>query len=146
MAVPARFTVITLGVADVGRAASFYERLGFTRKMKATGDEVAFFETGGTALALWSWDKAAKECGTPADPRPRAFRGIMLAWNCSTPPEVDAAMEQALASGAQLLKAAHATDYGGYAGYFADLDGHVWEIVTAPGISVQADGRVSLPA
>jgi len=140
-----RFTVITLGVADVGRAAAFYERLGFTRKMKATGDEVAFFETGATVLALWSWDKAARECGVAGEPHPPAFRGTMLAWNCSSPAEVDAAMAQALALGARELTPAHATDYGGYAGYFADPDGHVWEVVTAPGIAVQADGRVALP-
>ncbi len=140
-----RFTVITLGVAEVRRSAGFYERLGFSRRLRQTGDEVAFFETGATALALYPWGKTAMEAGMPEEPRPAAFRGCTLAWNCGSASEVDAAMAQALAAGARLLKAAAATDYGGYAGYFADPDGHVWEAVTAPGIVVREDGRVALP-
>lgn len=145
MSVKPRFSVITIGVADVRRAADFYERLGFTRKLKVTGDEVAFFETGATAFSLFRWDRAAAEPGVPDQPRPTTFRGTTLAWNCNTNAEVDAAMAHALSVGATLLKPAHKTDYGGYAGYFTDPDGHVWEVVTAPGITVRDDGRVALP-
>ena len=146
MSVTPRFTVITIGVADVLRAAAFYERLGFKRKMKgAPADEVAFFETGATAFSLFAWDKAAAETALPDQPRPTTYRGVTLAWNCNSKSEVDDALALALASGAKLLKAAHATVYGGYAGYFADPDGHSWEVVTAPGISVGQEGRVTLP-
>lgn len=146
MAIQPRFTVITIGVEDVRRAAAFYEKLGFKRKVKgAPADEVAFFETGTTAFSLFQWDSAAKEPGLSAHPRPTGFRGITLAWNCNSPAEVDAAMAHALACGGKQLKAAHKTAYGGYAAYFADPDGHCWEIVTAPGISVRPDGHVALP-
>ena len=146
MSVTPRFTVITIGVEDVRRAAQFYERLGFARRMKnIPSDDVAFFETGATAFSLYKWDKAAAEPGVPANPRPTTFRGTTLAWNCNSNAEVDEAMAHALAAGAKLLKAAHATPYGGYAGYFADPDGHTWEVVTAPGITVRDDGRVALP-
>jgi uncharacterized protein len=141
----ARFTVVTLGVKDVGKSAAFYEALGFARKFKATGDEVAFFETGGSVLALYTWDKLALDAALPSDPRPATFRGITLAWNCRTEPEVDATLAFAAAQGATILKPAHPTDYGGYSGYFADADGHPWEVVVAPGIEVGEDRRVHLP-
>src|SRR5690606_35437880 len=120
MAVTPRFTVITIGVEEVRRSAQFYEKLGFVRKVKATGDAVAFMETGATALSLFQWDRAAKEPGVPANPRPTTFRGTTLAWNCSSPSEVDEALAHALSAGATLLKPAHKTEYGGYAAYFAD--------------------------
>ena len=141
----ARLTVVTLGVADMKRSIAFYERLGFARKMRATGEEVAFFDTGGSVLALYSWDKLAADAMLPDQPRPQAFRGVTLAWNCASPGEVDAVMAHAMAQGGRQLKAAHRTDYGGYSGYFADPDDHPWEVVTAPGIEVMADGRVRLP-
>ncbi len=80
---PARFTVVTLGVRDVRASARFYEALGFVRKMHATGDIVAFFQTGGTVLALYPWDKLAEDAQVPDQPRPQAFRGVTLAWNCA---------------------------------------------------------------
>ncbi len=142
---PARFTAITLGVADMRASVRFYEALGFVRKMRMTGDTVAFFHTGGTVLALYPWDKLADEAQVPDLPRPQAFRGVTLAWNCSSPAEVDGAMAHALAAGGRLMKPAAATNYGGYAGYFADPDGHVWEIVVAPGLSVSDDGLLAVP-
>ncbi|MDQ2079598.1 VOC family protein [Xanthobacteraceae bacterium Astr-EGSB] len=141
----ARFTVITLGVAQVGAAAAFYERLGFARRLRATGEEVAFFETGASVIALYPWDKLAAEAGLAEAPRPAAFRGIVLAWNCNSRADVDAALAQAAAAGARVIKPAQATEYGGYAGYFCDPDGHVWEAVTAPGLTVAPDGRLDVP-
>jgi predicted lactoylglutathione lyase len=141
----ARFTVITLGSRDMRRAIAFYEALGFHRKMRATGDEVAFFDTGASVIALYGWDKLAADAMLPAGPAPTGFRGVTLAWNCTSREEVDQAMAHAKACGATVLKPAQATDYGGYAGYFADPDGHCWEAVTAPGIEVTSDGRVKLP-
>jgi predicted lactoylglutathione lyase len=142
---PARFTVITLGVSDVGASARFYEALGFSRKMRATGDAVAFFETGGTVVALYPWSKLAEDAEVPDQPRPQAFRGVTLAWNCNSEADVDRAMAHALAAGGRLVKPARPTSYGGYAGYFADPDDHVWEIVVAPGISVLDTGVLALP-
>jgi len=140
-----RLTVITLGVADMRRSIAFYEALGFVRKMRATGEVVAFFETGATAIGLFPWDRLADDATLPDQPRPVAFRGTTLAWNCYSPEEVDEVIEFAVSKGARRLNAAHKTDYGGYSGYFADPDGHPWEAVVAPGIEVGLDRRVHLP-
>ena len=142
---PARFTVVTLGVRDVRASAHFYEQLGFVRKMHATGDIVAFFQTGGTVLALYPWDKLAEDAQVPDQPRPQAFRGVTLAWNCQSEAEVDRAMAHALAVGGRLVKPAVPTSYGGYSGYFADPDGHLWEIVVAPGLSISDTGLLTVP-
>jgi catechol 2,3-dioxygenase-like lactoylglutathione lyase family enzyme len=140
----ARFTVLTLGVEDMRRSIAFYEALGFKRKLRVTGEEVAFFDTGGAVLALYPWDKLAADAAIASLPQPTAFRGIALAWNCQSEAEVDAVLAFAVAQGATLLKAAHRTGYGGYSGYFADPDGHPWEAVVAPGIEVGADNLVHL--
>jgi catechol 2,3-dioxygenase-like lactoylglutathione lyase family enzyme len=145
MKISPRLTVITLGVADMARAIGFYERLGLTRKLKVTGEAVAFFEAGAMTLALFPWDLLAADANQRDLPRPMAFRGTTLAWNCASREEVSASLAHALAAGGRELKAPHETDYGGFSGYFADPDGHAWEIVTAPGIEVQADGRVRVP-
>lgn len=138
-------TVVTLGVRDFSTSVHFYETLGFVRKMRATGDEVAFFDAGGVVLALYRWDMLAADAKLAAEPEPAAFRGMTLAWNRPTPDEVDQGLARALKAGATLLKPAQKTDYGGYAGYFADPDGHVWEAVQAPGMSFTEDGRLVLP-
>ncbi|MGY4154421.1 catechol 2,3-dioxygenase-like lactoylglutathione lyase family enzyme [Bradyrhizobium sp. USDA 4461] len=141
----ARFTVLTLGVSDMRASIVFYESLGFTRKMRATGEEVAFFETGGSVLGLFPWHLLAADAALPDQPRPVAFRGVAIAWNCNDDAEVDRVMAFALSKGATLLKPAQPTSYGGYCGYFGDPDGHAWEVVRAPGFEVRDDGLVSIP-
>ena len=137
-------TVITLGVADMKTSTRFYGALGFARRLQATGEQVAFFDAGSVVLGLYPWDKLADDAAMPDQPRPQVFRGMTLAWNRSTPDEVEEAMSHALSAGARPIKKPHKTFYGGYSGYFADPDGHLWEVVCAPGIDVQADGRVAL--
>jgi catechol 2,3-dioxygenase-like lactoylglutathione lyase family enzyme len=142
MAAPSlRLTVVTLGVADTRRSIAFYDALGLERKAPETGEAVAFFQAGAVVVALYPWDKLAADATLPDAPRPQAFRGSTLAWNCNSREEVDAALTHAVHAGAKLLKPAHETFYGGYSGYFADPDGHPWEVVQAPGITVAADGR-----
>ena len=140
-----RFTVLTLGVSDMRTSIAFYEALGFVRKMRVTGEEVAFFETGGSVLGLFPWHLLAADAALPDQPRPAAFHGVAIAWNCNDDAEVDAVMAFALSKGAKLLNPAAPTSYGGYCGYFGDPDGHAWEVVRAPGFNVGDDGRVSLP-
>src|SRR5712691_11708598 len=123
----------------------FYEALGLPRKLRATGDEIAFFDAGGVVLALFRRHMLAEDAALPEAPRPQAFRGTTLARMCRSDAEVDAVMAHALSIGARLLKAAQHTSFGGYSGYFADPDGHAWEAVRAPGFSLTADGRVTLP-
>ncbi len=138
-------TVVTLGVRDVRASAAFYERLGFERKFRATGDEIAFFDAGGLVLALWDWSKLGTDAALPVEPTPQAFRGSTLAWNRRTRPEVDESFTRAIEAGGRPLRAPESTDYGGYRGYFADPDGHAWEVVTAPGFDFTDDGRLILP-
>ena len=140
-----RLTVVTLGVRDVRTSTQFYEALGFERKVRATGDEISFIAAGGIVLALWSWDKLAADACLAEGPPPQGFRGATLAWNCAAPAEVDTAFAKAMAAGAKLLRQPESTDYGGYRGYFSDPDGHVWEVVQAPGFDFTADGRLILP-
>jgi len=141
----ARLTMVTLGVSNMRASIAFYEALGFARRFNATGEVVAFFDTGGTALGLFPWDELAYDVTLPGQPRPQAFRGMTLAWNCRTTQEVDAVLDFAILKGASLLKPAQTTDYGGYSGYFGDPDNHPWEVVVAPGIEVGGDRRVHLP-
>jgi uncharacterized protein len=140
-----RFTGVTLGVGDMRRSIAFYEALGFARKFRATGETVAFFDTGATVIGLFPWDQLAQDVTLPENPRPKAFRGITLGWNCNSTEEVDAVLDFAVSKGAELIKPAHNTDYGGYSGYFADPDGHPWEVVIAPNIEVGDDRRLHLP-
>ena len=140
----ARLTVVTLGVRDFARSVKFYQALGFERKFRQTGDAVAFIDAGGVVLALWHWHLLAEDEALPPEPV-SAYRGSSLAWNCKTDKEVDAAFARAVEAGARALRPPSATDYGGYRGYFADPDGHVWEVVRAPGFAFTDDGRLILP-
>ncbi|MBN8908685.1 MAG: VOC family protein [Rhodospirillales bacterium] len=130
---------ILRGVPEPMRSGS-----GFARKFRETGEQVAFFDTGATVLALYPWDKLAADAALPVQPQPAGFRGITLAWNCRSEGEVDEVLNFAVGRGATLQKAAHHTSYGGYSGYFTDPDGHPWEVVVAPGIEVGDDRRVHL--
>ncbi len=140
-----RLNVVTLGVTDFARAVSFYQDLGFERRLKVTGDDIAFFDGGGMVIGLFRWDMLAEDAQLRTEPRPQAFRGITLAQMCRSDAEVDELIARALQAGATLLKKAQNTHFGGYSGYFADLDGHPWEAVRAPGFEFTADSRVILP-
>jgi catechol 2,3-dioxygenase-like lactoylglutathione lyase family enzyme len=132
-----RITVLTLGVDDLERAVRFYrDGLGFPTK-GIVGQEyehgaVAFFELdGGLTLALWPRASLAHDSGLPRGPA--SGTELSLGHNVRTPGEVDAVMLRALQAGARVVKPAGPTFWGGYAGYFADPDGHLWEIVWNPG-------------
>src|SRR5215468_12717597 len=99
-----RLTVITLGVSDMRTSIAFYEALGFARKFSATGEAVAFFDTGASVIGLFPWDLLAQDVTLPENPRPRAFRGMTLAWNCNSAEEVDTVLDFVVSNGAELLK------------------------------------------
>jgi predicted lactoylglutathione lyase len=141
-----RLTAVTLGVSDLARSARFYEALGLVLNKRASSSEVAFFAAGGVMLALYPWDKLAEDTEVPVEPRPSAFRGITLAWNCASPEVVDSAFGRALASGGRALKRPERTFWGGYSGYFADLDEHPWEVVHAPMFPLNSQGMLTLPS
>jgi catechol 2,3-dioxygenase-like lactoylglutathione lyase family enzyme len=137
-----RINLITLGVADVPAARRFYERLGWVASARSTAD-VAFFQAGGSVLALWGRANLAADAAVPE--AGEGFRGIALAWNGRSKAEVDDVLARAVAAGARLSRPARDTDWGGYSGYFADPDGHLWEVAWNPGFPLGPDGAVHLP-
>jgi uncharacterized protein len=141
--VPPHISLITLGVADVAKATSFYERLGFVRSKRASQESVSFFQAGPVVLALWGRD--AQRDDAQAAELWTGIGGIAVAQNLTSEAEVDAMMARAEAAGARILKPAAKTFWGGYDGYFADLDGHVWEVAFNPFWELDEGGRVRLP-
>lgn len=136
-------TVITLGVRDFERSLAFYrDRLGWRALVYPEGP-VAFLSLNGVVLALWPRHLLAQDCGLPDDGG--RFNGISLGYNARSEAEVDEVLAQAVEAGATLLKPAHRTDYGGYNGYFTDLDGYLWEVVCAPGFKLDEVGRLVMP-
>ena len=139
---PQRITLITLGVTDLVAARAFYARLGWAEH----GDSqpgVAFFQMHGAVLALFGAADLAADQG-----RPGAALGtgaITLAQNFATEAEVDAAYATALAAGGTALKAPEKVFWGGYSGYWADQDGHVWEVAMNPFWPLAEDGSLTLP-
>jgi len=132
----ARITVITIGVDDLDNSVRFYrDGLGLSTQgiigREFDHGAVAFFDLqAGVKLALWPRASIAHDTGIPlASPSATEFT---LGHNVSSKQEVDAVMEQAKNAGASIVKAAHATFWGGYAGYFADPDRHLWEVVWNP--------------
>lgn len=131
-----RVTLITIGVDDLETSLKFYrDGLGLPTE-GIVGEEfeygaVAFFDLqSGLRLALWPRKSIAMDVGVPAGRNsPTEF---MLGHNVSSKTEVDAVMEQANKAGATVVKAAQDTFWGGYAGYFQDPDGHLWEIAWNP--------------
>ena len=134
-----RLSIITLGVDDLATAVAFYrDGLGLHTD-GIVGEEfeygaVAFFELNpGLKLALWPRASIAHDTGLPrSHASPTEFT---LAHNVDTKEEVEAIMAQAQKAGATLVKAAHDTFYGGYAGYFQDPDHHLWEVVWNPNVT-----------
>ncbi|WP_327191559.1 VOC family protein [Streptomyces xinghaiensis] len=136
-----RISLITLGVADVARSRAFYERLGW-RGQETEG--TVFFQAGGLGLVLWSRDALARDSGVE-DTRADGFGGIALAHNLRSPGEVDELLAAAREAGATVTRPGATTFYGGYAGAFTDLDGHVWEIAHNPGFPLAEDGSLTIP-
>ena len=137
-----RISLITLGVADLGRARGFYEALGW-RASSASTAEVAFFQGNGLALALYGRAALAADAAVPD--RATGFSGVTLAHNARSRAEADAIFTEALAAGATSLKRPHETFWGGYSGYFADPDGHLWEVAWNPFFRLDSQGNLRLP-
>jgi hypothetical protein len=144
MPVPAAISLVTLGVRDVPSATRFYEALGFPLSSSSVPGLVSFFRTAGGLLGLFGADDLAADAQQPSAP-PAGFRGVTLAINVGSPAEVDAALAAADAAGAHISKAPQATDWGGYHGYFADPDGHAWEVAHNPGWPLDDRGLPILP-
>jgi uncharacterized protein len=138
-----RLSLVTLGVADLERSRRFYEDgLGWRRGNDHA--EVVFFQLGGMVLALWGRDALAGDARLPGAGAGDGFGGIALAYNTRAREDVDAVLKEAEAAGATILKPAENTSWGGYSGYFADPDGHLWEVAWNPDWTLAEDGSVRL--
>ena len=136
-----RVTLITLGVEDLGRSRAFYAALGWAPAEETEG--AAFYRLDGMALGLFGRSALAADQG-----RPGATLGtgaMTLAQNFADREAVDAAFARAEAAGADVLKRPEAVFWGGYSGYWADPDGHVWEMAYNPFWPLDEEGRLTLP-
>jgi uncharacterized protein len=135
MAIAQRFTLVTLGVADVAAATAFYRRVGW-RQSTHSVEDTTFFSTPGPIIALWSSAELAVDAGrageTDAPQTAPSYRAVALAINFDTREEVDRALADWQAAGGEVSKAAAETEWGGYSGYGADLDGNLWEFAHNP--------------
>jgi predicted lactoylglutathione lyase len=143
MSIPARISLITLGVRDVRTSTAFYSALGFEPSSASVEGEVSFFRTAGAILAVWGRDELAADANQPAPATGPS--GGAVAINLGSPAEVDAALADAVAAGGTVAKPATATEWGGYSGYFADPDGHLWEVAHNPFWPLDERGLPQLP-
>jgi catechol 2,3-dioxygenase-like lactoylglutathione lyase family enzyme len=138
-----RLSIVTLGVADLARARRFYcDGLGW-RESSAGNESVSFIDAGGVVLGLYGREALAEDAGVPDEGD--GFSGFALAHNVASEAEVDRVLAEAVEAGATLVKPGQKVFWGGYSGYFADPDGHLWEVAHNPFFPLDADGRVQLP-
>jgi len=135
-----RISLVTLGVADTGRARGFYEALGWSGE--SPDGDVVFFQAGGMVVALWGRDKLAEDSAVRDG---GGWGGVTLAHNVASPEQVDAVLAEAAGAGARIGRPGAPTFWGGYSGVFVDPDGHPWEVAHNPGWSLADDGSVRLP-
>jgi catechol 2,3-dioxygenase-like lactoylglutathione lyase family enzyme len=135
-----RLSVVTLGVADLERARRFYEGLGWRRGNKHP--EVVFFQLNGSVLALYGREALAADAAVSAEGS--GFGGVALSYCARDRAEVDAVLAEAQAAGGRVLKPAQDAFWGGYSGYFADPDGHPWEVAWNPEWELTPEGDVKL--
>ncbi|KQM11204.1 glyoxalase [Methanomassiliicoccales archaeon RumEn M1] len=134
-------SVLTLGVTDLARSSAFYERLGFRRSNKSD-EEIVWFATGGTVLALYPWNALAEDATVPSEGQ--GFRGTTMAINLSSEREVDEFLERVKSIGGTVVKQPQKVFWGGYSSYFQDPDGHLWEVAFNPFTPVDASGKLDI--
>jgi catechol 2,3-dioxygenase-like lactoylglutathione lyase family enzyme len=137
-----RLSLVTLGVADIAAARRFYEALGLAAG-GPSDDHVVFFDMDGVILALYGRAALAADAGIA--PEGAGFAGVTLAWNLASEAAVDAGFARALAAGAWSVKPPERVFWGGYSGYFADPDGHLWEVAHNPFFPIDGRGITRLP-
>jgi uncharacterized protein len=120
----AHISLVTLGVQDVARATTFYEAIGWRKSTYSVDGVVSFLSGGTVVLALYGRDALSVDARTPAT--------ASYAINVDSPTEVDTTMHAAEAAGARVTAPAQRAEWGGYVGYFADVDGHLWEVAHNP--------------
>jgi uncharacterized protein len=136
-----RLSLVTLGVRDLAQSRGFYERMGW-KAHKASTNEIAFFPANGFVFGLFPRVALAKDAGVLDDGS--GFRAVTLAYNTRSKADVDKVMADAERAGGRIVKRPHDTFWGGYSGYFADPDSHLWEVAFNPHWNIRADGTVDM--
>lgn len=124
-----RINIITLGTNNLTAATQFYQKGLELPKMDFDGD-ISFFELNGTWLALYPWEKLAEDAAV--NHNSSGFRGVTLAHLVENEQQVTSLLDKAQAAGAKIVKPAQKADWGGFSGYFSDLDDHLWEVAYNP--------------
>jgi uncharacterized protein len=137
-----KLNLITFGVDDFKKSVDFYEKLGW-KKSSASVDDMALFPLGGIVLGLYPRKLLAEDA--TLHPEGSGFPGITLSYNAKSEAEVDAVLKEVKALGATILKPAQKVFWGGYSGYFRDLDGHVLEVAYNPFWEMDENDNVKLP-
>ena len=143
--VPHNFAIVTLGVSDLERSARFYRDLGWEQRGELA-QGITWFKTSGSWVGLYGYAELAEdaECKpAPLEDLP-AYRGITLALNLPSEDAVDLAFARVHEVGGRIVKPAKKTEWGGYSGYFADPDGHLWEIAHNPFFPIDDEGRIEI--
>ncbi|RUV68054.1 MAG: VOC family protein [Mesorhizobium sp.] len=136
-----RISIVTIAVDDLDRATRFYEAMGLIRHAGIT-DGVTFFQMGGVILGLFPRESAEADSGITFGTAPSA---VYLAYNTRSDTEVDDVLAMAEKAGGRIVKPAGRAFWGGWYGYFADTEGHVWEVAHNPAFPIAEDGSISLP-
>jgi len=135
--------IVTLGYSDLKRSRRFYEKgLGF-KASSASQDDIVFYPTGGSVLALYPRTALAKDAGVSA--KGSGFAGVSLAFNVASKAEVAKILALAKKAGGSVVKAAQDVFWGGHSGYFRDPDGHLWEVAWNPFFKFDRKGNLKLP-
>ena len=143
-----RLSLVTLGVKDVAVSRAFYESLGFEAEPFDSSD-VVFFDMNGVVFGLYGRAALAKDANVSVgdlEDKGDGFHAISVAINLESEAEVDATLAEVAAKGGTITKPAEKVFWSGYSGYFADPDGHLWEVAHNPFWSFDEDGRVMLPS
>ena len=130
-----RLNLITLGTKDIVKSHAFFQKLGFDTSIRGTGSNpfIIFFRNEGTRIALYPLHELAEDVNKEKPPAiANGFPGITLAYNAKSAEEVDEVMKKAELAGATVVKEPKKNDWGGYGGYFTDLDGYYWEVAYGP--------------
>jgi catechol 2,3-dioxygenase-like lactoylglutathione lyase family enzyme len=144
VSVPARVSIITLGVSDLARSKAFYEALGWSAVSSSVPDVIYWFRTADTYLGLHPYVALGEDGHIPLGPR-EGFGGVTFAINLESDEAVIDAFKDALAAGATALKAPEPAIFGGLSAYFADPDGYPWELAHNPHFPLDDEGRITIP-
>jgi predicted lactoylglutathione lyase len=136
-----RVSLVTLGVGDLELSRTFYRNLGW-QEHPSSDDDVAFFQAGNMVFGLWNREKLAEDSAVKDG---GGWGGVTLAYNTTSPGQVDAVIEEARFAGATIGREPAETFWGGYSGVFIDPDGHPWEVAHNPFWTIEENGSVRLP-